>query len=162
MEMKADPTAEHVWLEQLLGEWTYEAPPPPGHDKPEELCRGTEVVRQLGKLWILGEGKGAMPGGGEATMLLTLGFDPAKGRFVGSWIGSMMHLMWVYDGELDASRKKLILNAKGPAMDGRQGEVEYRDVHEFLSPDHRTLTGMMKDAQGEWQVFMTCHYHRVK
>jgi Protein of unknown function (DUF1579) len=30
-----------------------------------------------------------------------------KKRFVGTWIGSMMTYMWVYDGELDRSERVL-------------------------------------------------------
>jgi hypothetical protein len=35
-----------------------------------------------------------MPGGGAATMFLTLGYDPQRERYVGTWIGSMMTHLW--------------------------------------------------------------------
>ena len=44
-----------------------------------------------------------MPGGGTATTMMTLGDDPQKKRFVGTWVGSMMTYLSVYDGELDAA-----------------------------------------------------------
>jgi hypothetical protein len=39
-------------------------------------------------VWVLAEGEGGMAGGIAATTLMTLGYDPAEGRFVGTWIGS--------------------------------------------------------------------------
>ena len=44
----------------------------------------------IGDLWLLAEGRSEMPGGGTGTMLITLGFDPARGRYVGTWVGSLM------------------------------------------------------------------------
>lgn len=44
------------------------------------------------------EGLGEMPGGGIATTMMTLGYDPARKWFVGTFIGSMMTHMWVYAG----------------------------------------------------------------
>ena len=66
-----------------------------------------------------------MPGGGPATTLMTLGYDPEKKRFVGTWIGSMMTHLWIYDGALDAAGKVLTLDAEGPSFagDGTHGEV---------------------------------------
>ena len=46
-------------------------------------------------------------------MMMSLGFDPQKGRFVGTFIGSMMTHLWIYDGALDASGQALILDAEG-------------------------------------------------
>ena len=88
--MKVDPTKEHQWLEKLLGDWTYEHQCAMAPDKPVETFKGSEKVRSMGGLWVLSEGQGNMPGGGLATMLMTLGYDPQRRRFTGTWIGSMM------------------------------------------------------------------------
>jgi hypothetical protein len=55
--MNAEPLKEHRWLEGLVGDWTYES----------ELCgvpgqepakfTGTESVRSMGGLWIVGESR---------------------------------------------------------------------------------------------------------
>jgi uncharacterized protein DUF1579 len=46
---------------------------------------------------------------------MTLGYDPEKKQYVGTWVGSMMSYLWVYDGSLDAEEKVLTLNAEGPS-----------------------------------------------
>lgn len=158
--MPAEPQAEHHWLHKLVGEWTYETEVllEPGNSP--EKCKGTESVRSLGGLWILAEGHGEMPGGGAATMLLTLGYDPQKKRYLGTWVGSMMTHLWVYDGALDAEEKTLTLDSEGPDMSVEGKMAKYRDVIEFKSDDQRTLTSHMLDADGKWHVIMTASYRR--
>ena len=97
--MHAEPQPQHQWLQKLVGEWTAESECSMGPDQPVQKTKMTETVRPLGALWTLAEGQGEMPGGGMAKMLMTLGYNPQTGRFVGTWVGSMMTHMWVYDGE---------------------------------------------------------------
>jgi hypothetical protein len=161
--MKAESTKEHEWLKQFVGDWTYEGEARMGPDKPPENFKGTESVRSLGELWILGEGRGEMPGGGMATTLLTLGYDPKKNRYVGTWIGSMMTHLWVYEeGSLDAEKTTLTLGAAGPSMAGDDTFAKYRDVIAIKSDDHRVLTSYVLAHDGSWQEIMTAHYRRRK
>ena len=162
MMMKADPQKEHQWLHKLVGEWTSEADAAMGPDKLPETFKGTENVRSLGGLWILAEGQGEMPGGGLATTMMTLGYDPQTKRYVGTWIGSMMTHLWVYDGALDAAQRVLTLEAEGPDMAGAGKTAKYRDVIEFKTDDHRVLTSHMRSDDGTWHQFMTAHYRRKK
>jgi Protein of unknown function (DUF1579) len=113
--MNTEPQKEHQWLQKWIGEWTYENEASTGADQPLEKATGTETVRSLGEFWVLAEGRGEMPGCGETvTTLMTLGYDPQKQRYVGTWIGSMMAYLWQYeDGKLDAVETTLPLNLKG-------------------------------------------------
>ena len=167
--MKEEAHKEHQWLQRLVGEWSTEARmemgpdkggPDQGPDKPAETCRGTETVRSLGGLWTVAEGQGEMPGGGTATMIMTLGYAPEKKRYVGTWVGSMMTHMWIYDGWVDDAGKVLTLETEGPDF-GTPGKLaKYRDVIEFLSDDHRTLTSHVLGEDGQWRRFMTADYRR--
>ncbi len=159
---KAESQKEHQWLQKLVGEWTYEGDAVMEPGKPREKFEGTESVRSIGDLWVLGEGRGEMPDGSPATMIITLGYDPLKRRYVGTWIGSMMTHMWVYDGELDADEKVLTLSSDGPSMkkEGKLGK--FKDVIEIQDDDHRTLTGNMLGEDGKWQELMTARYRRTK
>lgn len=159
-EMNAQPQKEHQWLQKLVGEWTYESEASMGPDKPPEVCRGSESVRSLGGLWILGEGQGEMPGGAPATTLITLGYDPQKKRFVGTFVGSMMTNLWVYDGELDETERVLTLNTEGPDFTQPGKTSKYKDVVEFKSDDHRVLSSHALGEDGQWHQFMTANYRR--
>jgi hypothetical protein len=161
--MHAEPQQEHQWLQKLVGEWTSEMDAVMGPDKPPEKFTGTDSVRTLGGLWVQCEGRGEMlPGGGDAVTVLTLGYDPAKKRYLGTFIGSMMTHMWVYDGQLDASGKVLTLDTEGPHF-GTEGKMaKYKDVIEFKSDDHRVLTSHMLGDDGQWHQFMEAHYRRKK
>lgn len=158
--MKGEPQDEHQWLQRLVGEWTSEAEMNMTPDDPPVKTKGTESVRSLGGLWILAEGQGEMPGGGSATMMMTLGYDPQKKRYLGTWVGSMMTHMWVYDGVLDGTGNVLTLDTEGPSMAGDGKMSKYQDVIEFKSDEYRILSSQVLGEDGKWNRFMTAHYRR--
>lgn len=160
--MTETPAAQHEWLQQMVGEWESEFESQMSPDAPPEKSMGRESVRSIGGLWVMGEGRGKMPDGEPALMYITLGYDPRKQRFVGSWIGSMMSHMWVYDGELDPTGKILTLSAEGPSMIDPSKYGQYRDVIEFTSEGHRLLTSLYLGDDGSWTEFMRAIYRRVK
>jgi len=80
----AKPVKEHEFLQSMVGEWTYEGEASMGPGEPPMKFVGTESVRSIGGLWIIGEGRGTTPGGTPATMILTVGYDPATGKYVGT------------------------------------------------------------------------------
>jgi hypothetical protein len=103
-----------------------------------------------------------MPGGGAATTLMTVGYDPRTGRYVGTWIGSMMAHLWIYDGELDAAGRILTLEAEGPHMTVEGKLARYRDAIELEGADRRLLRSRMLGDDGEWREFMVAHYRRKR
>lgn len=154
-------TPEHRWLHRLVGEWTSEVECIMAPGEAAMTMRGRETVSPLGDAWIIGRGEGEMPGGGTGHTVLTLGYDPAKGRFVGSFIGSMMTMMWIYDGALDAEGRVLTLDSQGPDF-GTPGRVAlYQDIIEMDSPDARIMRSRMQVADGAWHPVMTARYRRV-
>jgi hypothetical protein len=160
--MHTEPQKEHQWLQKLVGEWTYETEALMEPDQLPEKATGTETVRSLGGLWFLAEGQGEMPGGGTATTMMTIGYDPQKQSYVGTWIGSMMNYLWRYDGSLDSSETVLTLNSEGPAMSGEDKIAKYKDVIEFKNDDHRIMTSHVLSDDGQWHQFMTVNYHRKR
>ncbi|HEX2253307.1 MAG TPA: DUF1579 domain-containing protein [Thermoanaerobaculia bacterium] len=153
-----EPQPEHRWLQKLVGEWTYEGGTTDGDSTHDST--GTETVRPLGDLWILAEGSGEMPDGSPATTLMTLGFDSERQRFVGTWAGSMMPYLWIYDGGLDTAGKVLTLESDGPSMRGDGSMDRYRDVIEIVDDDRRLLRSQVHRDDGEWHEFMVMTYRR--
>lgn len=157
--MNAEPHEEHRWLNRLLGEWTSEAEFAMEPGQAPSTFVGTESVRTLGGLWVLAEGRGEMPSGGGMATVMTLGFDPRRERYVGTFVGSMMTHLWLYEGTRDG--QVLTLDTEGPnPMTGGQTLAKFKDVITIESDDHRVLTSAVLTDDGTWRRFMTAHYRR--
>ncbi|HEU4888345.1 MAG TPA: DUF1579 domain-containing protein [Thermoanaerobaculia bacterium] len=158
---KPEPQKEHQWLARLVGDWSMEGEANMGPGTPETF-KGTESARSIGGLWVIVEGEGAMPGGGTSTSMMTLGYDPQKKRFVGSFLGSMMTNLWIYEGTLDADGRVLTLDTEGPGMSGDGTLAKYKDSIEFKSDDERVMTSQVQGADGTWTQIMTMTSRRKK
>jgi hypothetical protein len=157
--MHTEPQNEHQLLNQFIGTWITESECTMGSDQPPAKTKGTEVVRSLGGLWMVAEGEGDMPDGSPGKTLMTLGYDPQSDRYVGTFIGSMMSHLWVYNGSLDTVGKRLTLDTEGPNF-SESSIAKYQDIIEFVSNDHRIMTSRILGDDGNWLQFMTVHYWR--
>ena len=135
-----------AFLDRLIGEWTYE-----GRSIPDEgqVRSGTEAVTRRGVWLVIDSSDGAR---------FQLGFDPDTGRVAGDFINWDHPGLWTYDGAVEDDR--LALSSRGPRMDGTDGETDYLDVWEILSPDQRRLTGRVLGDDGEWRDFTVTDYRR--
>jgi hypothetical protein len=158
--MKADVQKEHLWLQKLVGEWRFEGECLMGPDQPPVKNSGSQTVRTLGGLWMVGEGEGECPDGSTAKSIITLGYDPQKQRFVGTFIASMMTHLWPYEGTLDETGKVLTLDSEGPSFSGDGTMAKYQDIVELKNDDHWILRSRMLGGDGKWHEFMTAHYRR--
>jgi hypothetical protein len=159
--MQVQPQAEHEWLQKLVGSWKSEMDCNMGPDQPPGHFEGKETVRSIGGLWTIGEGEGDMPGGGKSQMIMKLGYDPKRGKYVGTFVASMMTHLWLYEGSLNEAKTKLTLDAEGPSMADDGTMAKYQDIIEFIDDNHRTLSSQILQPDGSWAHFMTAHYHRV-
>ena len=155
--MKVEPQEEHRWLEQLLGEWTVTSDDSTGGG---ESASWVEKVRSLEGLWVVCEGKGTMPDGNPAQTLMSLGFNPQTKRYLGTWIGSMMTHMWVYDGVLEDGGKTLALNCDGPDFENPGKSARYQDRITLIDANRRTLTARVQTEDGGWKEVMKAEYRR--
>ncbi|MEP9352931.1 DUF1579 domain-containing protein [Xanthobacter sp. KR7-65] len=154
--MQAEPTDAHMWLKRLVGEWSVEAPSYDG----EGTVKGTETVRTLGDLWVICEAHMEMPDGSAGKTVMTLGYDPQKGKIVGSWVGSMMTYLWVYEGSIDAAGACLTLDARGPTFDETGAFTDYQDIITFEGDDARVLRSRQRLPDGAWQDLFSARYSR--
>jgi hypothetical protein len=157
--MNVKPQKQHQWLDKFIGEWTSETEYNMEPNGEPSKFTGTEVVRSIDGVWIVAEGLGYLPDGGTGTTMMTLGFDPQIDRFVGTFVGSMMTHLWLYNGSLDATEKVLTLDTEGPNF-SQTTMAKYQDIIEFVSDDHRVMKSQILMEDGNWNQFMTAHYRR--
>jgi hypothetical protein len=157
----AAPAPEHAWLQRLVGEWEFESEAVMAPGQPPVKGKGTETVRAVGGFWVVGEMKCEMMGQ-PMTGLMTVGYDAAKKRYVGTWVCSMCDWMCQYEGSVDSAGKTLTLNCEGPSPADPAKKVKMKDVVELKDKDTRVLTSSMLGEDGKWVPFMTLTAKRKK
>lgn len=159
--MESKPEREHEWLMQLVGSWEFENECAMGPGGEKVRGTGREVVRAIGGLWVVGEMTGEMPGCGEMVGIMTLGFDPGRKKFVGTWIGSPTTHMFIYEGTLDDARRVLTLDCTGPSFTDPAATARYQDIIEVRSRDERRLASQVLGEDGKWTRFMEGVFRRI-
>jgi hypothetical protein len=153
------PQKEHAWLQQFVGEWTSEGEMFMEPGKPPMKSTGTESTRALGGFWIVAENKSTFMDQ-PFTGVLTLGYDPEKKQYVGTWIDSVNSHLWTYAGTVDAAGKTLTLETEGPCP-GKPGQLsKFKETVEFKSKDHKVFSSSIQGDDGKWTTIMTINYRR--
>jgi hypothetical protein len=158
--MPVERRPEHEWLQQMLGEWEWEMDAEMEPGRPRERYAGTESVRSLGGVRVIMEGRSTTPDGSLSTSLMTLGYDPERARFAGTFVGSGMTHLWRYEGERDAATGALVLPTEGPSFTDATRTAPYRDVVELRGGDRRVMSSSHQADDGAWRQFMTTQYRR--
>jgi hypothetical protein len=155
------PEKEHAWLQQLVGEWDASAEmTEPG--KPPTKCKGTETVRALGAFWIQSENKMHVSPEMTVTGILTLGYDPQKKKYVGTWVDSMTSTLWTYEGTVDEAGKRLTLDTEGAMPMNPAKRHKFKEVIELKGKDEKVFTSSVLGDDGKWTTFMTIKSTRRK
>lgn len=136
------------WLEQMLGDWTYEGRSVP--DDPARIHTGVERVTRQGT-WIVIEGEGYR---------FQLAQNAETGRVTGDFVHWSQPQLWTYDGAVEADGR-LHLRSRGPDMDSEDVEVDYDDVFEIVGPNERRAIGRVRGADGSWRDFSRTTYRRT-
>jgi hypothetical protein len=148
------PVEQHQWLQQFVGEWNTESKAMMGTDQPPIECTGTLSSRKLGGFWVINEMKGDMMGQ-TIIGVQTIGYDPDKQKYIGTWADSVSSFMWHYIGEVDATGKTLTLEAEGPNFMGDGKPTKFHDVYQFKSADEIAISSKMLASDGKWITFMS-------
>lgn len=159
MPESAPALDQHVWLQQLVGDWkiTYEVPMDTG-TAPMQM-EALASTRKVGELWILVEGSAKFDGQAFSSFM-TLGYSPSQEAFTGTWVDSMQTQLWIYRGTLDPTGKILTLISEGPSMEDASVMTEFRDVIEVQGKDQYLLLSSVKASDGTWTTIMTATYQR--
>ncbi len=144
----ADPTPQHKWLGQLVGEWHTEVVDPSvGPEAPETKIQITDNVHAVGEYWIVSESETRFSSGASHFMM-TIGYDPEAKEFIGSWIDANTSHMWTLTGSLDEERQMLTLHGEGPGVDGKP--ARFRDDIQLDSPNQKTHRSFLLGVDGKW------------
>lgn len=156
-----EPSEHHEWLEQLEGRWETHAETKAMGEMPAMECTSTMNGRMLGKFWIVMDTEGNF-GEIESKIMQTIGYDSKKKKYVATWIDNMSEHMYIYEGSVDKSGKKLTLETEGPNFleDGKTGK--FRDSYEFKTPDLIISTSEVMGSDGKWVTFVNSESRRVK
>jgi hypothetical protein len=140
-----------------VGEWDAEVEAVMDPAQPPMKTKGSERVRMVGGFWMISEGRNnEFP----YEFVLTLGYDPEKRKYIGTWLDSMSSYLWKYEGTVDASGKVLTLDTEGPAPGAPGTRCKFKEVTEFKGKDHRVFTSSRQGEDGKWATFMTVHSRR--
>jgi len=157
------PEKQHLWLKQFAGQWESESEATMGPGQPPMRCKGQMNARMLGGFWMVADVKTETKGVGmDMSAVLTLGYDTKKQKYVGTWVDSMQSIMWHYEGTVDESGKKIVLEAEGPNFMQEGKLTKFRDNYEFKSPDRVAVSSSMLGPDGKWMTFMTGEARRKK
>lgn len=151
------PVSEHAWLKKFEGEWEFEGTASMGPGQPPMKMKGTEAVRTLGGFFVVGELKGM-----GMTGLTTIGFDPAKKKYVGTWACSAGDKLYQYEGEVNAAGTTLTLHCDGPSPLVPGKTAKMRDATEFKADGTRVLTSHVQGEDGKWVEFMRLTFKRKR
>ncbi|MEB3287428.1 MAG: DUF1579 domain-containing protein [Vampirovibrionales bacterium] len=154
------PTKEHAWLQQFVGDWKAESDLFMEPGKPPVHTTGTEEIEAVGEFWTVSEIESTMMDK-PFTGNMTLGFDTAKKKFVGTWIDSMTGKLWEYEGTVDATGKVLTLNSEGECPMNPGKLTQFKEVLELKDENTKTFTSSMLDENGKWVTVMTSTATRV-
>ena len=141
--MFSKPQAEHEWLQPLVGEFTSESDCM-DQDGNRNVFTGTLSGCSVGGMWVVLKGEGVF-GDEPWENRIVLGYDATQGRYVGTFIGSMFTQMWLYNGQIDPTDGRLVLDTVGPKFTG-EGTANYQDIVEIVDKD-RILDALLQ--QGE-------------
>lgn len=156
-----EPTSEHHWLMQLVGSWSFVHECDLGPGQPSSKSSGTQVTRALGAFWTIGDMVGQGPDGSMANSIMTVGFDNAKGKFVGTFHSSCMNMQWIYEGSLDSDKRILTLDSYGPSFSGDGSTALYQDIIEIVDANSYLFRSRYQMPDGTWNNFMNGTYTRV-
>jgi hypothetical protein len=151
------PTAEHARLAANTGTWdvacTYYMDP----SQPPMEVKAVETVELLGPFFTTSRFETEFMGApfvGSAT----LGFDPAAGHWVSTWIDSMNPFMFQFTGA-QAEDGTLTMRGKGPAP-GTGQLIDFRTTEVQTDPDHRVFEMFMEPGGGQEHLMFHYEYTR--
>lgn len=160
-EMMMEPTEHHKLLAKAVGTWDADMTMwMAGPDGEATKTKGTETVEMFGEFWSVGQLKYdfmGMPVTGRST----IGYDPAKNKFVGTWIDTTSAFAAQMSGDYDKETKTFTYMGEMPGPDGNTSPFKIIERH--TDDDNKTFEmHMQSPGSDELVKFMEIKYSRKK
>jgi hypothetical protein len=159
MPQMPKPTPEHQWLQQLVGEWESETEAIAEPGQPAIHSKGTENIEAIGGFWTTSEINSSVmeqPFRG----MMTLGYDPEKKKYIGTWVDSMTGKLWQYEGLIAPGSNTLTLESEGTCPMSPDKPMKFRDIIELKDKDHKVFSSSVLSDDGKWTTIMTSKAQR--
>ncbi len=127
------PTPDHERILSGVGRWKVACKYHMQPGQPPLESEATETVEALGSFWTVSRFEGDIMGQ-PFVGVTTLGYEPGQGRYVSTWVDTMMPHLWYMTGNFDGEGKVLELEGDGPSFGG-EGTAPWRITHTHESPD---------------------------
>ena len=88
------------------------------------------------------------------------GYDPAKGKYVGTWVDPMRTFMAVGEGSWDAATRTMTYWTEATGPGGKP--MRWRETTETKDPDTQVWRSFMPGPGGSELEVMTATYRRRK
>lgn len=152
-EYPMKPNEEHSRLMADVGVWDAEISmvTPDG----KTASTGVEKVEKLGELWTVSNFKYefmGVPVQGHGTM----GYDPEKKKYVGTWVESGSPYFSTLEGEYDEEKKAIVYKMQG--KDEMGNDAEYRIITSSQDATHRSFELHAKIGEDEFMKVLDIKY----
>ena len=156
----AQPSKEHQFLKEMEGTWNATMKfNMPGAPEGAE-AKGVETTQMIGGFWAVFDIKFdslmGHPWHGHGTM----GYDPDKKKYIGTFIHSATPYMTTGEGTMDAAGKVLTMNYEGMGPDGKMGKM--RETFEKKDKDNALMTMYGPGPEGKEVQHFQITYTRKK
>jgi hypothetical protein len=157
-EMLPKPGPEHELLKKDVGVWDATVESSMGPGTSTSVSKGVETnTLMAGGLWLVTQFKGEFlgkPFEGSGV----LGYDPAKKKYVGTWVDSMSTGVSLLESTYDPAKKTLTGTFEGPDMSGKV--VKMKSVTQWKDDDSRIFTLSVPASERDEIPAMRITYRR--
>ena len=151
------PTAEHKLLAEHAGNWKIACKFYMDPTQPPMETQATERIEMVGDFWTVSRYETSMMGApfvGSAT----LGYEPHTGKFISTWVDSMMPVLCTLSGK----QKGDTLHFEGSFLSPMTNSVlEHRATEKHVSRNERIFEMFCTLPDGKEIKMMTNHYRRA-
>lgn len=153
------PGPEHELLKSEVGTWDASVEMAMAPGQAPSVSKGVETNTMLGGMWLLTDFKSEM-GGQAFEGHGVAGYDPAKKKYVSTWVDSTMTTLTVSDSSYDGATKTMTGSMEMPDATGKP--ATFKTVTEWKDPDTRLFTIWGPGPDGKEWAGLKITYKRRK